>query len=64
MNFAKFQRTPDDCFCVHDQSYKSSFHEKLELIQYNAALAVTVAVRGSSFEKLYQKLDLESLKNR
>ena len=29
---------------VYDQSYKSSFHKKLELIQYNAALAVTGAI--------------------
>ena len=28
---------------VYDESYKSSFHEKLESIQYNAALAVTGA---------------------
>ena len=32
---------------VYDQSYKSSFYEKLELIQYNAALAVTDAIRGA-----------------
>ena len=49
---------------VYDQSYKPSFHEKLESIQYNAAFAVTGVVRGSSSEKLYQELDLESLKNR
>ena len=49
---------------VYDQSYKSSFHEKLESIQYSAALAVTGAVRRSSAEKLYQELGLESLKNR
>ena len=49
---------------VYDQSYKLSFHEKLESIQYNAAFAVTGVVRGSSSEKLYQELDLESLKNR
>ena len=41
---------------VYDQSYKSSFHEKLELIQYNAALAVTGVERGSSSEKLYLEL--------
>ena len=35
------------------------FHEKPESIQYNAALAVLGAVRGSS-EKLYQELGLES----
>ena len=49
---------------VYDKSYKSPFHEKLELIQYNAALAVTGAIRGSSSGKLYQELGLESLKNR
>ena len=44
---------------VYDQSYKSSFHGKLELIQYNAALAVTGTIRGFSSEKLYQELGLE-----
>ena len=34
------------------------FHEKLESIQYNAASAVTGAVRGSSSEKLYPELGL------
>ena len=38
---------------VYDQSYKSLFHEKLESIQYNVALAVIGAVRGSSSERLY-----------
>ena len=41
-----------------------SFHQKLEPIQYNAALVVTGAIRGSSREKLYQELGLESLKQR
>ena len=44
--------------------YKNSFHQKLESIQYNAALAITGAIRGSSREKLYQELGLESLKQR
>ena len=47
---------------VYDHSYKSLFHEKLELIQYNAALAVTGAIQGSSSEKLYQELGLGSLR--
>ena len=38
---------------VYDQSYKSSFYKTLESIQYNAALSVTRALRGSSSEKLY-----------
>ena len=49
---------------AYDQSYKSSFHEKRELIQCNAALTVAGAVRGSSSEKHYQELGLKSLKNR
>ena len=44
--------------------YKNSFHQKLESIQYNAALAITGAIRGSSRQKLYQELGLESLKQR
>ena len=41
---------------VYDQKYKSSFHESTELIQYNAALRVTVTIRGSSSEKRYREL--------
>ena len=33
----------------------------MDSIQYNAALAITGAIRGSSREKLYQELGLESL---
>ena len=49
---------------IHDQHYNNSFHQKLESMQYNAALAITGAIRGSSREKLYQELGLESLKQR
>ena len=36
----------------------------MESVQYNAALAVTGAIRGTSREKLYQELGLESLRKR
>ena len=36
----------------------------MESILYNAALAITGAIRGSSREKLYQELGLESLQQR
>ena len=36
----------------------------MESIQYNAALAITGAIRGSSREKLYQEQGLESLQQR
>ena len=46
---------------MYDQAYKESFHQKLGSIQYNAALAIAGAIRGTSREKLYQELGLESL---
>ena len=49
---------------IYDQQHNNSFHQKLELIQYNAALAITGAIRGTSKEKLYQEVDLESLQQR
>ena len=49
---------------IYDQAYNSAFHDKLESIQYNACLAITGAVRGTSTEKIYQELGLESLKSR
>ena len=40
------------------------FIKKLESIQYDAALAITGAIRGTSSEKLYQGLGLKSLQQR
>ena len=39
---------------VYDQPNNSSLSEKIESLQYNAALAITGAIKGSSKEKLYQ----------
>ena len=41
-----------------------SFQRKLESIQYRACLAITGAIRGTSKEKIYQELGLESLQSR
>ena len=49
---------------IYDQAHNASFHQKLESLQYNACLAITGAIRGSSREKLYQELDFESLQQR
>ena len=49
---------------IYDQHYNYSFHQKQESIQYNAALAIAAAIRGSSREKLYRELGLEFLKQR
>ena len=48
---------------VYDQPKNESFSGKLEEIQYNAALAITGAIKKStSREKRYKELGLESLK--
>ena len=49
---------------IYDHIFNESFQNKLESVQYNVALAITGAMRGSSREKLYQELGLESLKSR
>ena len=36
-----------------DPAFNVSYHEKLESIQYNACLALTGTIRGTSKEKLY-----------
>ena len=46
---------------IYNKAYNESFKSKLESIQCNAALAITDVMKGSSREKLYQKLGLESL---
>ena len=49
---------------LYDQAFNNSFHDRLESIQYNACLAITGAIRGTSREKLYQELGLEPLRLR
>ena len=49
---------------IFDQAFNNSFHQRLESIQYNAALAITGAIRGTSKEILYQELGFESLQSR
>ena len=46
---------------IYEQTFNSSFHEKIESIQYNASLAITRAIRGTSREKIYNELGFESL---
>ena len=49
---------------IYDQAYNASFHQKLDSIQYNAALAISSAIRGTSKKKLYGELGLETLEKR
>ena len=49
---------------LYDQAFDNYFHRKIESTQYNACLAITGAIRGTSREKIYQELGLESLQLR
>ena len=40
---------------IYDKAFNESFPAKLESLQYNAALAMTGAIRGSSTEKNYEE---------
>ena len=49
---------------LYDQPNNKSFCQKIETTQYNAALAITGAIKGTSQTKLYYELGLESLEFR
>ena len=38
---------------IYDQAYNASCHQKLELLPYNACLAITGAIRDTSREKIF-----------
>ena len=46
---------------LYDQPNNESLCQKIESVQYNAAFAITGAIKGTSHMKLYNKLGLESL---
>ena len=49
---------------IYDQPNNAPLCDKIESVQYNAALAITGASRGTSRDRLYQELGLESLSDR
>ena len=49
---------------VYDNQDNEIFINKIEKAQYDAALAITGTIRGTSLEKLYAELGIESLKFR
>ena len=46
---------------IYDEAFNETFHQKLESIQYSACVALSEAIRGSSREKIYHQLGMESL---
>ena len=49
---------------IFDKHSNATFSNRIESAQYNAALSITRAIRGTSKEKLYQELGLETMKER
>ena len=49
---------------IYDQPQNKSFCNKLESVRYNAALAITEAIRVTPKIKLYKELSLEILESR
>ena len=46
---------------LYDQPRNKGFWQKIETIQYSAALVITAAIKGISQIKIYNELGLESL---
>ena len=46
---------------IYNQGYNTTFHQKMEAVQYKAGLALTGAIKASSKEKLFLELGLETL---
>ena len=49
---------------IYHNSSNATFSQRIETVQYNAALAITGAIRGTSREKLYKELGFECLHDR
>ena len=49
---------------IQDKAFNDAFKEKLKKVQYSAALTFTGAIKGTSRERLYKELGLESLCDR
>ena len=48
---------------IYDQPNNANFCTKLETLQYQSCLAITGAIQGTSREKLYDEVGIESLKS-
>ena len=61
-SFIRLHLDYGDVIC--DQLLNESLSNRIESVQYKAALAITGAIQGSSRKKLYQELGLEHLHQR
>ena len=46
---------------IYDKPFNESFKIKIEMVQYKIALAITGTMKGTSHDRVYQELGLESL---
>ena len=51
----------DHTAIIYDRPNNTNISDNIESLQYNAALAITGAIRGSSKETFFQELDFEYL---
>ena len=49
---------------IYDKPLTESFKDALGMVQYNAALVITGAIKGTSRDRIYRELGLESLAER
>ena len=54
------RRLLDYADIIYDESCNETFKRKLEAVHYNAWLAITGAIKGTSRERLYRELGLET----
>ena len=49
---------------IYDKPRTESFKDKLEMVQYNAALVIAGAIKGTARDRIYRELGLESVAER
>ena len=49
---------------IYEKPLTESFKDKSEMVQYNAAPVITGAIKGTSRNRIYRELGLESLAER
>ena len=49
---------------IYDKPNNASFKTKIENVQYRVCIAITGVIQGTSRERLYRELGLESLADR
>ena len=60
--YKSFVRTNlDYADTIYDKPLNESFKRKIEMAQFNTALIITGVFKGTSADKIYQELGLESL---